>query len=64
MSTPLTYCLCSHCAQIALFELGLCALSPQQFIQRAQRYKLSNEQQMVVDKLKLQVWNNEAREAI
>jgi hypothetical protein len=54
-------CFCNSCMLTALFELGLCALTPQQFIQRARRYKLSEEQQKVVDTLRMQVWNEWAK---
>lgn len=57
MNEPLTYCLCSQCAQSALFQLGLCALTTQEFIQRAKLYKLSDEQKRIVDGMMLQLWN-------
>lgn len=59
MRAPLIYCFCSQCAQTALFELGMSALTPQQFIRRARRYHLTEEQQKKVDEIKLKLWNGE-----
>jgi len=54
-------CFCQECAQMALFELGICALEPREFVARARRYKLTVEQEAIVDRMKLQMWNESAK---
>jgi len=63
-NTALRYCLCTQCAQHALFDLGIPALSPQQFVARAARYDLTDNQRKIVakqqrlaDEMALQAWN-------
>lgn len=50
-------CLCTQCQASALITLGQSALTPQEFVSRAKRYTLTNEQQKRVDEVKLQRWN-------
>ena len=49
-NNALRYCLCTQCAQHALFDLGIPALSPQQFVARAARYELTEDQRKIVAK--------------
>ncbi len=51
------FCLCSHCSQTTLFELGISALEPSEFIRRAMRYNLTEKQQGIVDAMTLKLWN-------
>lgn len=41
--------------------LARSALSAQDFVERSKRYKLTYEQQCVVDKMKLQLWNESSK---
>ncbi len=51
------FCLCSHCSQTTLFELGISALEPSEFIRRAMRYNLTDKHQQVVDATMLKLRN-------
>jgi hypothetical protein len=51
------YCLCAQCQAYTLITLGQSALAPQEFVRRARRYTLTNEQQKIVDEVKLKLWN-------
>jgi hypothetical protein len=51
------YCICSHCSMHTFFELGRSAFEPQEFVRRAERHELNEQQRKIVDKVKLQIWN-------
>lgn len=54
-------CLCRQCQAYALITLGQSALSPDEFVRRAKRYTLTNEQHKRVDEVKLQLWNESVK---
>ena len=45
----------------SFITLARSALEPAQFVERARRYKLTYEQQEVVDKVRLKVWNESTK---
>ena len=57
----MNYCMCSQCAQILLFDLGISALEPDEFVRRARRYKLTSEQEKIVAEIELKSWNSWAK---
>jgi hypothetical protein len=62
------YCLCSSCSTHTFFELGRSALGDEQFVKRAERYRLNDEQRSVIvgitrglEEKKLVEWNKMAK---
>lgn len=53
--------LSSYTSAQSFITLARSALEPAQFVERARRYKLTYEQQKIVDELKLQVWNESVK---
>ena len=43
------------------FELGRSAFEPQEFVRRAERHELNDAQRKIVDKVKLQIWNESVK---
>lgn len=54
-------CLCAVCSAETLIRLGLPALSPREFVARAELHKLNDVQQRRVDAVKLMMWNDNAK---
>lgn len=54
-------CLCAACSAETLIRLGIPALTPSEFIARAKRHKLSDEQQRRVDAMKLMMRNDDMK---
>lgn len=62
------YCLCSACSTHTFFELGRSALGDEQFVKRAERYRMTEEQRSVIvgitrelEEKKLESWNMMAK---
>lgn len=52
-----TDALSSYNASETFITLGRFALSAQEFVERAKRYRLTYEQQAIVERVKLHAWN-------
>ncbi|HEX3642912.1 MAG TPA: hypothetical protein VHV10_16635 [Ktedonobacteraceae bacterium] len=51
------YCLCSTCR----FALERSAFEPAEFVRRAERHELNEDQRKIVEKLKLENWQEWAK---
>lgn len=54
-------CFCTQCSQTALFTLGVQALTPREFIERARRFKLDEKQQRIYEGMKLMAWKESSK---
>lgn len=57
ISSHRQYCLCTAC----WFTLARSALPPREFVARAQRHELSENQRKIVDEMKLKMWNESVK---